>query len=172
MAQAAWEKPAVGTNALPRSTSRLPFLIGGVLILAAVVYLIVTSTIAGGRFFITVDELLANPAYQNGATVRFTGAVIGSTIQYDSQNLILEFEVAHVPAVTEDLGEALHLAANDPTAQRIRIRFEGVMPDQTQHEAQAIVAGTMGADGVFHATELQFKCPTRFGEATPELGNS
>jgi cytochrome c-type biogenesis protein CcmE len=34
-------------------------------------------------------------------------------------------------------------------------------------EAQAIMTGKMGADGVFYATELNLKCPTRFEEAQP-----
>ncbi|NJL57955.1 cytochrome c maturation protein CcmE [bacterium] len=33
------------------------------------------------------------------------------------------------------------------------------MPDLLQHEAQAILTGTLGDDGVFYATELLLKCP-------------
>ena len=42
------------------------------------------------------------------------------------------------------------------------------MPDLLKNEAQAIVTGKMGADGVFYAKELLLKCPTKYEEAVPE----
>ena len=42
------------------------------------------------------------------------------------------------------------------------------MPDLLQNEAQAIMTGKMGEDGVFYATELLLKCPTKYEEAVPE----
>jgi cytochrome c-type biogenesis protein CcmE len=41
------------------------------------------------------------------------------------------------------------------------------MPDLLRHEAQAIVTGRIGADGVFYADELLLKCPTRYEEDIP-----
>jgi cytochrome c-type biogenesis protein CcmE len=46
--------------------------------------------------------------------------------------------------------------------------YVGVKPDLLRNEAQAIVTGSVGADGVFHAEELLLKCPTRYEEAVPE----
>jgi cytochrome c-type biogenesis protein CcmE len=34
-------------------------------------------------------------------------------------------------------------------------------------EAQAIITGHLGTDGVFHADELLLKCPTKYQEAVP-----
>jgi cytochrome c-type biogenesis protein CcmE len=171
MATTTWEKPH-STVAVQRpaftSIKRLPFLLGAFAILAAVIFLISTSTIGGARYYITVDELLANPAYV-GQTVRFSGAVVGDTINYDSQALIIEFEVANLPTGYTDLAVALHDAANNPDAQRVRIRVEGqVKPDLLQHEAEAIVSGQLRADGTFLATELLLKCPTRMEDGVPQ----
>ena len=48
------------------------------------------------------------------------------------------------------------------------VRIENqVKPDLLQHEAQAILTGTLQPDGTFVATELLLKCPTRFEEANP-----
>lgn len=165
MAEAAWEKSAA--PALKTGTGRTKFLIGGVLILVAVVYLIITGTSAGARYYITVNELVGNPEYV-GKSVRISGAVVGDTIQYDSRNLIMDFDIAHLPNEYENLAYTLYLAANDPDATRLSIHIENqVKPDLLQHEAQAILTGTMGEDGVFYATELLLKCPTRFEEAEP-----
>jgi len=35
-------------------------------------------------------------------------------------------------------------------------------------EAQAIMTGHLGEDGIFYADELLLKCPTKYEEAVPE----
>jgi len=166
MAEATWEKPKHGLQ--PQKSGRLKFLIGGLLILGAVAYLIFSSTATGARFFITVDELLADPAY-HGQTVRISGAVLGESIDYDREELLIEFTIANIPQEFDDLAVTLHDSVNNPDATRLRVRVENqVKPDLLQHEAQAILTGTLGEDGVFHATELLLKCPSRFEEMGPE----
>ena len=171
MAQATWEKSSDAAAQLKRSGTtgnRLKFLIGGVLILAAVGYLIISGTATGARYFITIDEVVNNAAY-SGQTVRISGAVRGETIQYDSENLTIEFTVSNIPAEFDDLALALHEAVNNPDATQLPVIIENqVKPDLLQHEAQAILTGQMGTDGVFHATELLLKCPSRFEEGGPE----
>lgn len=168
MAEATWEKPkGVALPAAKGSKGRLKFLIGGLLILGAVAYLLVSGTAAGARYFITVDELLNGSKSQYlGKSVRISGAVLGDTIQYDEQNLIINFTIANIPTDYSDLAEALHTSATDPNATHLAVRVEGqVKPDLLQHEAQAILTGKLGADGIFHADELLLKCPTRFTDA-------
>ncbi|MDL1910192.1 cytochrome c maturation protein CcmE [Chloroflexi bacterium CFX6] len=154
------------------------FVIGGFLILGAVVFLIWSSTAATSEYFLTVDELNAKGADVLDRNLRVSGAVIGETIKYDAQTLTLSFEVAHVPAeqaLIEDeggLAEALHQAVIDPARARLKIVYVGPMPDLLRHEAQAIVTGKLGADGVFHADELLLKCPTKYEEAVPEQSAS
>jgi cytochrome c-type biogenesis protein CcmE len=150
------------------------FVIGGLLILGAVVFLIWSSTAANSEYFLTIDELNEKSASVVDRNVRLSGAVIGDTVQYDAQTLTLTFEIAHVPgdqALIEDeggLAEALHQAVIDPSRSRIKIKYIGPMPDLLRHEAQAIVTGKLGEDGVFHADELLLKCPTKYEEAIPE----
>ncbi len=66
------------------------------------------------------------------------------------------------------LAEVLHQAVNNPEASRLQVEYIGVMPDLLRHEAQAIVTGRLGDDGVFHADELLLKCPTRYEESVPQ----
>jgi cytochrome c-type biogenesis protein CcmE len=153
---------------------RNKFIIGGVLILAAVVYLIASSTQASAEYFMTVDELNAEGSSAINKSVRLSGAVLGDTIQYDPATLTLTFEVAHVPGDNAEieaqggLAEVLHQAVSDPTRSRITVQYEGVMPDLLRNEAQAIMTGKLGEDGVFYAEELLLKCPTKYEEAVPE----
>lgn len=150
------------------------FVIGGILILAAVVFLIWTSTAASAEYFLTIDELNAKGASVVDKNLRVSGAVIGDTIQYDAQTLTLSFDVAHVPADNlaieseGGLAEVLHQAVLDPSRSRMKVVYVGPKPDLLRNEAQAIVTGHLGADGVFYAEELLLKCPTRYEEAVPE----
>lgn len=157
---------------------RNKFIIGGVLILAAVVYLIASSTHASAEYFMTVDELNAEGASAINKSVRLSGAVLGDTIQYDPSTLTLTFEVAHVPGDNAEierqggLATVLHAAVTDPSRSRIKVQYEGVMPDLLRNEAQAIMTGKLGEDGVFYAEELLLKCPTKYEEAVPEQAAS
>lgn len=150
------------------------FVIGGILILSAVVFLIWTSTAASAEYFLTVDELNAKGSGVVDKNLRVSGAVIGDSIQYDAQNLTLSFEVAHVPADNlaieseGGLAEVLRQAVLDPSRARIKVVYVGPKPDLLRNEAQAIVTGHMAADGIFYAEELLLKCPTRYEEAVPE----
>jgi cytochrome c-type biogenesis protein CcmE len=157
---------------------RTKFLLGGLLILAAVVYLIASSTKASAEYFMTIDELKAEGQAAIGKNLRLSGAVIGDTIQYDPQTLTLTFEVAHVPGDNKDieaqggLAEVLHAAVMDPARARVKVTYTGPKPDLLRNEAQAIMTGRMEADGVFHADELLLKCPTRYEEAVPSQAAS
>jgi len=157
---------------------RNKFMIGGLLILAAVVYLIASSTQASAEYFMTVDELNAEGASAINKSVRLSGAVLGDTIQYDASTLTLTFEVAHVPGDNAEieaqggLAVVLHEAVTDPTRERIKVQYEGVMPDLLRNEAQAIMTGKLGDDGVFYAEELLLKCPTKYEEAVPDQASN
>jgi|SRR5271157_1004717 len=149
------------------------FIIGGVLILAAVVYLIVSSTAASAEYFMTVDELKAKSASLAGQNLRVSGAVIGDSIQYNPQTLNLTFTVAQVPgdnATVEaqgGLAVVLHQAVIDPTRTHLTVVYHGPRPDLLKNEAQAIMTGHLGPDGIFYADELLLKCPTKYQEAVP-----
>ena len=153
---------------------QIKFLIGGALIIAAIILLIITNTKAGAQYFLTVDELVDQQTEMTGKEVRISGAVLGDTIEYNTDNLVLHFSVAHVPGDNKEIEAAgglalvLHQAVNDPSLKRIPVEYVGVMPDLLRDEAQAIMTGKMGEDGVFYAEELLLKCPTKYEEAVPE----
>ena len=156
------------------SGGRAKFIVGGLLIVAAVVYLIVTSTQASAQYFLTVDELAGRVGSDIGREVRVSGAVVGDSVVYEPETLTLEFTVAHVPGDNSEieagggLGKVLYDAVNDPGRTRMQVVYIGPKPDLLRHEAQAIMTGQMGDDGVFYADELLLKCPTKYEEAVPE----
>ena len=152
---------------------RMKFIVGGVLILAAVIYLIFSATKANAEYFMTIDELKAKSTSMAGQDVRVSGAVVGDTIQYDAKTLTLAFDVAQVPGEQKEvdaeggLAAVLHAAVIDPNRARLQIIYNGPQPDLLKNEAQAIMTGHLDSNGVFHADELLLKCPTKYQEAVP-----
>jgi len=158
----------------PGLQGRAKFIIGGLLILAAIVYLIVSSTQANAQYFMTVEELNQRAAEVTGQNLRVSGAVLGDSITNDPATLTLSFTVAHIPGSQKEIdalggmAEVLHQASLNPDLPRLDVQYVGVRPDLLKNEAQAIMTGKLGDDGVFYADELLLKCPTRYEEAVPE----
>ncbi len=152
----------------------LKFLIGGLLIVAAVVYLVISSTQASAQYFLTVEDLQARKAEMQGKDVRVSGAVIGDSIKYDAKNLTLSFTIADIPGDNNvidargGLAAVLKAAVVDQSLPRLNVVYSGVKPDLLKNEAQAIVTGKYNADGTFSATELLLKCPTKYEDAVPD----
>ncbi len=157
----------------PKAGGRFKFIIGGLLIVAATIYLIVSSTKANAQYFFTIDELIARGQSMVDQNVRISGAVIGDSIQYDPQTLQLHFTIANVPADNKQieaqggLAAVLHAAVTDPSRTRMQVVYTGPKPDLLRDEAQAIITGHVDASNTFYADELLLKCPTKYEEAVP-----
>ena len=119
-----WEKDENQTEQLQRLTKRngrLKFMVAGLLVLGAALYLIVTGTLSGASYFITVEELLNDSSY-TGQTVRISGAVIGESIVYDTSDPAspnIEFTISHIPTEFDNLALALHESVNNPDLARL-----------------------------------------------------
>jgi cytochrome c-type biogenesis protein CcmE len=153
---------------------RSKFIIGGLMILAAVVYLIASSTQASAEYFMTIEEVNQQQSDLVGKSLRISGAVIGDSISYDPESLTLTFDVAHVTGDNAEieasggLAQVLHDATVDPSRTRLAVVYSGPVPDLLKNEAQAIMTGHLESDGIFYADELLLKCPTKYEEAVPE----
>lgn len=136
----------------------LKFIIGGVLIAAALGFLIYNALSDTQQYYVTVNEYYANPAKYQDRDLRLTAFVLGDSIKFtqiDDFTSRLEFDIA------DDI--------NNPTQVMRIVAMNEPVPDLLQHEAQAVVEGSIGADGAMHANPggLLLKCPTRYEEAGP-----
>lgn len=156
MAQTTWTTEQ-GELLKPRS-NRIQYVVGGVLIIAALAFLIVNAMSGNTQLYKTVDEFYAEQSRLVGRDLRVAGYVLGDSIQFvqiDATTSRLEFDIVD--------------NVNNP-GRRLRIVAENEpMPDLLQHEAQAVVEGSADNNGVFHANAggLFLKCPTRYEEAAP-----
>jgi cytochrome c-type biogenesis protein CcmE len=122
---------------------RLKFVIGGAIILVALGWLIFSNIEGASARYLTVDELLAEGP--SDRMVRVSGIVAGESIDWNPQQLILRFEIA-------DEGGSL------------AVMYEGVRPDMFRDGAQAVVEGKYTSNGVFEASTLLLKCPSKYVE--------
>lgn len=142
----------------PAKSSRLKFVIGGVLLISAIVYLVVNAMSGNTQLYKTVNEFYAEQSQLVGRDLRVAGFVIGDSIQFtqiDATTSRLEFDIV------DDI--------NNP-AQRLHIvAMNEPMPDLLQHEAQAMVEGSANENGEFITNPggLLLKCPTRYEELDP-----
>lgn len=122
---------------------RLKYVIGGTIIILVLGWLVLSNIQGASAHYLTVDELLAQGS--SDSMVRVSGIVVAETIDWDSQQLILRFEIA-------DDGGSLPVV------------YEGVRPDMLRDGAETVVEGRYSAGGVFEASTLLLKCPSKYAE--------
>lgn len=130
----------------------LKFIIGGALLLAIVIALIVQATVSTGAYYLTVDEVRSGGASLVGQRVRVNGAVVAGSENWNAQEITLRFAIS-----------------DEKSSQQLPIVFFGPRPDNFQRAASAIVEGELLPDGTFKAETLLLKCPSRYEEDPEEI---
>lgn len=157
MADTTWTNDGEGLLTKSKN-NRIKFIVGGVLLLAAIAFLVINAMSGNTQLYKTVDEFYAQQSQLIGRDLRIAGVVVGDSIQFteiDAQNTRLEFDVVDD---IKNPGQRLHIVAiNEPK------------PDLLQHEAQALIEGHADETGTFYANQggLMLKCPTRYEELDP-----
>jgi len=126
----------------------MKFVAAAVIVIAAVSWLAYTGVRDTKSYYVTITELSAmgNKAY--------------------SRNLRVAGNVAPGTIARAGTGASFVLIEQ---GKRLRVNYEGAEPppDTFKDDAQALAVGTYGRDGVFHATQLQAKCASKYAPAKP-----
>lgn len=124
----------------------IKIVVATVIILATVAYLVYTGSNANKSYYVTISELqgMGNKAYVRH--LRVAGNVAPGSIHRVGTN------------ASFDLLEQ---------GRKLPVVYQGSEPppDTFKDDAQALAVGTYGHDGVFHATELQAKCASKYAPA-------
>jgi cytochrome c-type biogenesis protein CcmE len=136
-------------NAPLRPRRRLPlsFIIGGLAILAAVIYLVYANTQANALYYMTVSEL-KHCTICTTQSVRVAGVVQQGSIVRDDQKQLVTFVIAQ-------------------GGQQLAVSYSGVVPDIFRPGIEVVVEGHYVGQGPFHAQNLLAKCPSKFQAVTP-----
>ncbi len=128
---------------------RTKFIIGGCLVLGVAGYLMASSIKETGVYYLTPAELAskiqADPSFTN-AGVKVGARVVPGSIQRDPGGKQYSFKVTDGSKI-------------------MPVVYRGIAPDTFTDSVDVVVAGRMGADGTFQATELLAKCASRYENA-------
>jgi cytochrome c-type biogenesis protein CcmE len=117
---------------------RKRFVIGGLIILAALSYIIFGGMQKAIVYFVTPSELRATERASTNKFLRMGGMVVTGSLQKDVKNLTYRFELT------------------DGNTS-FPVFFRGVPPDLFTEGKGAVVEGRIGSDGVFQATTIMAK---------------
>ena len=134
-----------------RSGKQVKFFAGGAIVVLVIAYLIFSSMKGATAEYVTTSE--AKAVGLANRMVRVSGVIVGDTINWDAQGLLLKFELS------DDAG-------------RLPVVYKGLRPDMFQDGATAIAEGKMGADGVFQASQILLKCPSKYEAKATEQAPS
>jgi cytochrome c-type biogenesis protein CcmE len=129
----------------------LKFIIGGALVVALIVVLIVQATVSTGAYYLTVAEVQQRVPSIYGERVRVSGTVVDGSEDWNAKEVTLRF------------------AISDEDGEQLPIVFYGPRPDNFQRAASAIIEGELLSDGNFQADTLLLKCPSRYEEEPEEV---
>lgn len=149
---------------------RVKFLVGSLLIVAAVGTLIFAAVRETSTYFMTVEEYAADPASHAGKPLRLAGRVRDGSVEWNPATLDLAFTIQPIPPkesaehAAAGSGEAVAVAAVATVtgaAASLPVRYNGVLPDMFAAGRDVIVEGRV-QEGVFHANTLLTTCPSKY----------
>jgi cytochrome c-type biogenesis protein CcmE len=130
----------------PSDNRSIKFVVAALVIAAIVGWLSWTGVKDNKSYYVTISELqgMGNKAYVRH--LRVAGNVAPGTIHQNGTNATF--------ALLEQ-------------GKKLEVSYVGSepLPDTFKDDAQALAIGTFGRDGVFHATQLQAKCASKYAPA-------
>jgi len=133
----------------PAQKSPVKILVAAAIIIATVSWLAVSGARDSKSYYVTISELqgMGNKAYTRH--LRVAGNVAPGSIH--RSGTYVDFDLIE-------------------QGRKLAVSYKGIEPppDTFKDDAQALAVGTYGHDGVFHATQLQAKCASKYAPAAPK----
>lgn len=123
--------------------ARIKFIVGGVVIIAALAWLGFVGFQESKAYYITVDEYFSLKGEIGDKTFKLAGDVVAGSI--DRSKPQMEFVIG------------------SPNAA-IKVRYIGtsIIPDTFTDGSKALVEGTIAPDGIFQARHIEAKCASKY----------
>ena len=133
---------------VPQKSSPWRFVVAGALVVGVIVWLAVSAGNQAKSYYVTIAELQKMGSKAYSKNLRVAGNVQPGSINRAGTSA------------------SFTLVELDKT---LRVQYQGAEPppDTFKDDAQALAVGTFGKDGVFHATQLQAKCASKYAPAKP-----
>jgi cytochrome c-type biogenesis protein CcmE len=126
------------------------FIVGAVLIAAAVSYLVYAGIKSTSIYYFEMDEFLARRTAHAGEDLRVKGWVKGGTIQWDAATNRLAFDLARKDG-----------------SEPVPVAYTGILPDMFAEGREVVVEGRYEAPG-FRAKQIMTSCPSKYEAAAEQ----
>jgi cytochrome c-type biogenesis protein CcmE len=140
---------------IPLNTLRIGIAVA--IIVGTIGWLALSGAEANKSYYVTIAELgnMGEKAYHS--QLRVEGFVQPGSIEQSG------------PHVTFVMNEFESHSPKAGTGRVLKVIYKGSEPppDTFKDDSQALAEGTIGRDGVFHATVLQAKCASKYAPAQP-----
>ena len=119
------------------------YLVGVIILVLVVGYLFYLSFGSSVSYYVTVSEFFAKGTELYDTNIRIAGKIADNSIDWDAQDLKLRF------AITEG-------------GKNMPVMYHGAQPSGFQAGSDILVEGKYSSDGIFQASQLIMKCPSKY----------
>lgn len=127
------------------------FMLGALVIAAAVSYLVYAGIRSTSTYYFEMDEFVSHKASHDGEDLRVKGWVRSGSMRWDPR--------------TNDL--AFDLALQDGS-EPVPVAYRGILPDMFSEGREVVVEGKYG-EGKLAAKQIMTSCPSKY---EPEAGGA
>lgn len=131
---------------------RLRFAVTGLILVAALGYMIYSAVAANSEYYLTVSEVYAMGEQARQGQIKIGGTVVEGSIVWDRATNAVSFDIV------------------DDKKQTMPVSYQGVVPDSFQPGAEVILEGKVTENGGFAATTLLAKCASKYEPEIPGAG--
>lgn len=126
-------------------SSRVKFIIGGVVVAVVIGVLIFTSFSGSTSEYLTIAEVRGLEPEQPRNS-RVSGEIVVDSVNYSTRDILLTFEIEDETGI-------------------LPIAYKGPRPDMLEDAVEAVVVGKFDTSAqIFRADELLMKCPSKYEE--------
>ncbi len=123
--------------------ARMKLIVGGAVIVAALVWLGFVGFQESKAYYLTVDEYRSMTGKLDGKVLKLAGDVVAGSI--DRTKPQMEFVIG-----------------SRDTQVRVRYVGKDIIPDTFKDGSKALVEGNFTSDGVFQARHIEAKCASKY----------
>ena len=124
---------------------RKRFLVGIAVVLVAMGYLMYAGFSGASTYYYEVGEVLAKGSAAYDESFRVSGKVADGSIEQEAGGLDLKFTLI-----------------DEEGKNSIPVIYTGVVPDTFQQDSDVVAEGRLTSDGVFEASLILAKCPSKY----------
>jgi cytochrome c-type biogenesis protein CcmE len=122
---------------------RKQYFIGGGILLVVIIYLLYLSFGSSASYYVTVSEFFAKGTELYDTNIRIAGKIADTPIDWNAEDLELKF------TITEG-------------GKNMPVMYNGAQPGGFQAGSDILVEGNYSSDGIFQASQLIMKCPSKY----------